>query len=65
MVKRIRRFSRQFVKNRTLAHTVRAFLEKLTGALEQSTVEGEQVILPYSSDLLKLSQYIWSSHLLA
>jgi len=39
--------------------------EKLTGVLEQSTVKDEQVIFPYSSDLLKLSQYLWSLSLLA
>ncbi|MGC2744178.1 MAG: hypothetical protein WA672_13385 [Candidatus Angelobacter sp.] len=37
----------------------------MTESLEQSTVKGEQVILPYSPDLLKLSQYLWSSHFLA
>lgn len=40
-------------------------IKKLTESLEQSSVRGEQVILPYSPDLLKLSQHIWSSHLLA
>jgi hypothetical protein len=32
------------------------FLEKLTESLERSTVKSEQVILPYSPGLLKLSQ---------
>lgn len=36
-------------------------LEKLTESLEQSTVRSEQEILPYSPDLLKLSQHLWSS----
>src|SRR5579864_8601287 len=37
------------------------FLGKLTESLEQRTVKDEQVILPYSPGLLKLSQYLWSS----
>ena len=35
---------------------VPGIFQKLTESLEQSTVKSEQVILPYSPDLLKLSQ---------
>jgi hypothetical protein len=60
MVKLIAAFSGNLFKTGYYrAHA--AFLEKLTESLERSTVRSEQEILPYSPDLLKLSQHLWSS----
>ena len=59
MVKLNRFFPAIYSKQETSAPT--ALFQKLTESLEQSTVKSEQVILPYSPDLLKLSRYLWSS----
>jgi hypothetical protein len=64
MVKPIAAFSGNLLKNRILGGA-NCIFAKLTESLEQSTVRIEQVILPYSPDLLKLSRYLWSSHPLA
>jgi len=56
MVKPIRVFQRQSVPKQDGGRSRGGFTDKLTHSLEQSTVNSERVILPYSPGLLKLSQ---------